>query len=297
MTDKMTERLDVRISHQKKQDFTEACDMQSDTPSNAIRRFVNSYIRRAKRDETREGLRAFLPRHLGKFAASISLCLIAAITIRSLFSNTDALFTFYDFDKNGVIELGEIAPNDIHLHRVLNIDGEAGISPDEFVAKATMVWKFTDPKTMPFVETKNFGFFKITKSISSSSIDDLPEGTYLFPKNPKDNLISIEAYKAENMTPEDLRGLNYQELRSRGPMKTRNKVDKYTEKFVVFDLTNFERPQINVSEQISTALYSRSKIFSRSVFWVEGVNTPHFVMGRGADAAILTNQTSKTTKH
>ena len=42
--EKKTERLDVRLSHEKKQAFSEACENQGDTPSTAVRRFINSYI-------------------------------------------------------------------------------------------------------------------------------------------------------------------------------------------------------------------------------------------------------------
>jgi len=37
--EKKSERLEVRLGYEEKQDFTEACENQGDTPSGAIRRF------------------------------------------------------------------------------------------------------------------------------------------------------------------------------------------------------------------------------------------------------------------
>lgn len=290
MTDKKTERLDVRISHEKKQAFNEACDIQSDTPSNAIRRFVNSYIRRAKRDATRAGLRNILPHRWQRIAAVTSVCLVTIIALKPFFSKTEDLFAFYDYNENGVIELGEISPNDFHLHRVLNIDGKAGISSNEFISKATMVWKFTDPDVKHKVVTKKTGMFGVTKTTKYTSldIDGLPEGSFLFPKDANDDLISLETYKSENMTPDDLRSIGYKDLRSMGLDTAQKKEPYFNSHFVVFDLTNVKKPQINVLEKTSAALYSKSMTFSRSIDWVEGFDTPHFVMGRGSDTAVLT---------
>jgi len=55
--EKKTERLDIRVSHQKKQAFTQACEDQGDTPSHAVRRFITTYIRRANRDEVASTIR------------------------------------------------------------------------------------------------------------------------------------------------------------------------------------------------------------------------------------------------
>ena len=63
--EKKSERLDIRVSHKKKMEFAEACADQGDTPSNAIRRFITSYIRRAKNDD----LKAFLQKMKWKRSA------------------------------------------------------------------------------------------------------------------------------------------------------------------------------------------------------------------------------------
>lgn len=48
--EKKSERLEVRLGYQEKQTFTEACENQGDTPSGAVRRFINGYVRRSDAD-------------------------------------------------------------------------------------------------------------------------------------------------------------------------------------------------------------------------------------------------------
>jgi len=50
-------------------------------------------------------------------------------------------FDRFDRDKSGVLEKGEILPSDHHLHRALDIDGSAGISPKEFYTKGNMQYR------------------------------------------------------------------------------------------------------------------------------------------------------------
>jgi len=42
--EKKSERLEVRLGYEEKQTFTEACENQGDTPSGAVRRFINGYV-------------------------------------------------------------------------------------------------------------------------------------------------------------------------------------------------------------------------------------------------------------
>ena len=177
--EKKSERIEIRVSHSKKQAFNQACENSGDTPSSAVRRFIDSYIRRADGDAFKEGVRAmgrmmrrrWLP--LGTVAA---LLLVGGyFTGQALkptpqdgpivTASTDEfppidypLFAAYDKNANGVLDLGEVADNDEHLHRVLNLDGEAGISPAEFYPKTKMQWGFvkkgsvetwTDDKGLP----------------------------------------------------------------------------------------------------------------------------------------------------
>lgn len=50
MDEKKSERLEVRLGYQEKQNFVEACDTQGDTPSGAVRRFIRGYVRRSDDD-------------------------------------------------------------------------------------------------------------------------------------------------------------------------------------------------------------------------------------------------------
>lgn len=48
--EKKSERFEVRLAHSKKQAFQDACDAQGDTPSLAVRRFIDGYLNRADAD-------------------------------------------------------------------------------------------------------------------------------------------------------------------------------------------------------------------------------------------------------
>jgi hypothetical protein len=53
-------------------------------------------------------------------------------------------FEKLDMDDNGLLMRGEILPSDHHLHRLLDIDGEAGISPSEFYVTGNMHYKLAE---------------------------------------------------------------------------------------------------------------------------------------------------------
>lgn len=161
--EKKSDRIEIRVSHSKKQAFNAACENQGDIPSNALRRFIDGYIRRADKDAFHDGLRAF-----GRMAQRrwLPLSVVAAALLVSgyftgqalrtpavdgpkMTASIDtfppinyALFAAYDKNANGVLDLGEITDDDSHLHRVLNLDGEAGIAPAEFYAKGKMQWAY-----------------------------------------------------------------------------------------------------------------------------------------------------------
>ena len=161
--EKKSERIEIRVSHSKKQAFNQACETSGDTTSSALRRFIDSYIRRADGDAFADGFRA-----MGRMAKRrwFPLSTVAALLLVGGYftgqalkptpqdgpivtASTDdfppidyALFAAYDKNANGVLDLGEVAENDEHLHRVLNLDGEAGISPAEFYTTGDMDWNF-----------------------------------------------------------------------------------------------------------------------------------------------------------
>jgi len=302
--EKKTERLDIRVSHAKKKAFAEACENQGDTPSNAVRRFIGTYVRREQRDELASAIR-FAPwkRYVSYFAICGILLLGAggiwsAVEIQKQNTRTQELFAVYDENKNGLIDFGEIASNDYHLHRVLNIDGVDGISKSEFILQGRMVWQFVNPETYQIVEDKR-GLFKQTsvtrKTVSMTgkpldpnqktfiSVDgELVELTPDMTPKERSELIS----KADALTyPEDLEHpVEYSEAYLA-------EAKKYTSKMVSFDLRDSARVNITVlAQQPSVTPVQNLTGYQRSVDWVEGRPTPEHVMGEGREKATLTAQ-------
>lgn len=58
--DKKTDRIEIRVSPNEKSEFSTACDLQGDTPSSALRRFMTGYIRRKNADTLSSAFRAYL---------------------------------------------------------------------------------------------------------------------------------------------------------------------------------------------------------------------------------------------
>ena len=85
--EKKSERLEVRLGYQEKQDFTEACDLQGDTPSGAIRRFINGYVRRSDGDVIASALRGSAKRKLLPVMAVAGLLAISAAGLYTAFTN------------------------------------------------------------------------------------------------------------------------------------------------------------------------------------------------------------------
>lgn len=146
------DRFEIRLPYTKKQDFIKACEDQSDTPSASIRRFINSYIRRANADNL-----AFKAMPIAGFFKRKALMGVAAIALigsaifavpKGIDSYTNHknertrlnLFATYDANNDGLIALGEITQDDVSLHRVLDVDNELGISKDEFQTSGKMFW-------------------------------------------------------------------------------------------------------------------------------------------------------------
>jgi len=300
--EKKTERLDIRVSHAKKKAFAEACENQGDTPSNAVRRFISTYVRREQRDERAAAIR-FSPwkRYVGYFAlGGILLIGVAGIWTVVEAQKQDALaqelFALYDKNGNNLIDLGEISSNDYHLQRVLNIDGVDGISPSEFMLQGKMVWQFVNPETYQIVEDKA-GVFKqtaITRKTVSMTGEPLDPDQEMF--------ISIDG-KLVELTP-DITEKERLELLSQADALTYPEdlehpaeysgaylaaVKKYAPKMVTFDLQNPGRVNITVLEQQPSVTPVQSLSgYERSVDWVEGRPTPELVMGKGRENAVLT---------
>jgi len=292
--EKKTERLDVRLSHEKKQAFSEACENQGDTPSSAVRRFVNSYIRRSNRDDLGATIRG-TTKGKGLFiTGGIAALIAAALFIPKLINSSQnemspkELFAYYDYDSSGVIELGEISRNDEDLHRVLNIDGNAGISPKEFYTKGTMVWSFTDPNETHLLEdtiekTPEGIRHRRRTFVSTFDADEIPEGTVIPTGDPEKPYLTLEEFKALDKPIWEVQNIDVPPEIKRAAMQDAPTPQIVKQSFVIFDLRDIENFQIDVLEHTSHALMSKSIKFQRSVEWVEGEDKPHFVMGAGHD--------------
>lgn len=283
--EKKTDRLDVRLSHDKKQAFSEACENQGDTPSQAVRRFINSYIRRSNRDDLGAAIRG-TTKGKGYFMVGGIAAILAAIfffpillNVMSIGMSKQELFAYYDYDNSGVIELGEISRNDINLHRVLNIDGKPGISMEEFYTNGTMVWSFVEPDEIDTIEESRTTLKHDRKVIYK--VPDFPEGTLIPTGNPEKPFLTVAEFKALGKPIWEVQ--KNLKIDPREALKHESRVinESPQKKFVVFDLRDIEKIQVDVLEYTSQGLISKSMPFMRSVEWIEGKDKPHFVMGNG----------------
>jgi len=148
--EKKSERFEIRLPFSKKQAFVEACEAQGDTPSEALRRFIHTYLRRSEEDSlgpARRRLR-YKARQNWVFGLSGVLAIgamsiagpqgCASIKAQKIESQRQALFAAYDKDGSGALERGEVTSNDKALHDVLDIDDSGGISLKEFLPKGRM---------------------------------------------------------------------------------------------------------------------------------------------------------------
>lgn len=296
--EKKTERLDIRVSYAKKKAFAEACENQGDTPSNAVRRFISTYVRREQRDEMAAAIR-FSPwkRYLGYFAIG-GILLLGAGGVWSAFetqkqnTRTEELFAVYDDNKNRLIDLGEIAPNDYHLQRVLNIDGVDGISMSEFAVQGRMMWKFVNAETYKIVTngSGNFGDSSVTTMRSSISKDGKPinpnQKTYVHVEG---ELVELPANMTLEETLDLISKVDIQDPQFEYSDEHLAEMKKYVSKLVEFDLRNSDRVNITVLEQQVGGTFVQTFMnFQRSVDWINGRATPELVIGEGHENAVLT---------
>lgn len=177
-SEKKSERIEIRVGFDEKTSFVDACDSQGDTPSGALRRFIKGYVRRAKGDILGEANRRLLRRYGVVAGVGFASLFILGLGISAMHESENARiveamadygplqspeatspvttdrsdpgpelqandFVRWDSDGNGILIVGEILPNDNHLHRVLDLDGN-GISIDEFWAKGRMIYAVAD---------------------------------------------------------------------------------------------------------------------------------------------------------
>ncbi|MEP3890171.1 MAG: hypothetical protein ABJN69_06865 [Hellea sp.] len=149
--EKKSERLEVRLGYEEKQTFTEACENQGDTPSSAVRRFINGYVRRSDEDVLSSAWRGAVKRRAWKpiaFAAVFAAiaALFWGLSNRASVETDGAIFSARDINGDGQLEYSEhgIPPglNDTPngVMRVLDLDADGKISREEFVQKGRMVY-------------------------------------------------------------------------------------------------------------------------------------------------------------
>lgn len=258
--EKKTERIEIRVRHSKKQAFNTACENSGDTPSSALRRFIDGYIKRADQDAFADGIRAMgrmTRRRWLPISAGVTALLLGGIfAFQALqpapqdgpivtastedFPPIDyTLFAAYDKNANGVLDLGEVAENDEHLHRVLNLDGEAGIAPSEFYTKAKMRWQYVE------------------KNSVKTDVDGagLPTARIIKPRDTK--IVEF-----------DLTDSNFPKIQVRDPIK------KVLDEPPNLDLNPPLRAKLLSKMGDAKVTVKRSELTDRSVSWERGKKSP-----------------------
>lgn len=149
--EKKSERLEVRLGYQEKNDFIEACDLQGDNPSGAVRRFINGYVKRSDGDVLSSAWRGAAKRRGWKPAIFIIVFAAIAAMFWGVSQNypimsDDAIFTARDKNNDGQLEYAEHAippglggsPNGVM--RVLDLDSSGTISRAEFTREGRMAY-------------------------------------------------------------------------------------------------------------------------------------------------------------
>lgn len=138
--EKKSERLEIRLPYSKKQAFIDACEDQSDTPSSAIRRFIDTYVRRNNRDNFSFGVRS-LKRVVFRpiFWAGVTAVAVSALMIwnaqPSPIDQKTVLFSEYDQNADQVLDASEINLDQEQMKILLSAldnDGSKNISLEEF---------------------------------------------------------------------------------------------------------------------------------------------------------------------
>lgn len=113
MTDKKSERLEIRLSHARKQAFIKACDENGITSSEAIRLFIDAYIAQSRwkriKNITKE-MTMIVKRNPAKTATTALASLIFGLVALTGPSIADEkAFKKYDQDDNGRITHEELS--------------------------------------------------------------------------------------------------------------------------------------------------------------------------------------------
>ena len=137
--EKKSESLDIRLPYEQKREFMEATRKRGETASNALRRFIASYIedaRLAEQSNPVQEITMTLARHRLKTIATAAGAALGVFSVSALPSAADSTaFEALDKNKDGVITEGEILPGqDADIIAKLDTDGSGGVSQAELEA-------------------------------------------------------------------------------------------------------------------------------------------------------------------
>lgn len=185
MTEKKSERLEVRLGFQEKSDFVEACDTQGDTPSSALRRFIRGYVRRADADLLGSAWRGVYRKRGAPIALGVGGVMAAGLLIWAGLNFTanqpvsdDAIFSARDLNGDGILQASEHRLPDRNseephsVMRVLDLDASGTISRKEFVARGRMVFAIApDDGVLPSEDNPRMTFveFEFGKNETQSN--------------------------------------------------------------------------------------------------------------------------------
>ena len=142
--EKKSESLDIRLPYQQKQDFMAATKQRGETASQALRRFIATYIEEARLEDQPNKVQEItmtLARHRFKSIATAAGAAIGVFSVTALPSAADSTaFDALDKNNDGIITEGEIAPGyDADIIAKLDTDGSGGVSREELEAAGNRV--------------------------------------------------------------------------------------------------------------------------------------------------------------
>lgn len=142
--EKKSESLDIRLPYEQKREFMDATRKRGETASNALRRFIATYIEEARLAEQPNPVQEItmtLARHRFKTIATAAGAALGVFSITALPSAADSTaFDALDKNKDGLITEGEIAPgHDADIIAKLDTDGSGGVSREELEAAGNRV--------------------------------------------------------------------------------------------------------------------------------------------------------------
>jgi antitoxin component of RelBE/YafQ-DinJ toxin-antitoxin module len=141
--EKKSERLEVRLSHSEKQAFTDACRENGLSPSQAVRQFIDAYIRQSRLSRIKaiaKEVTMIAKRNPAKSVSTLAATAAAVFFLTAAPSAAnEAAFKVYDANEDGAITLGEIAQGaDDEIIFFLDSDGSGGVTLNEFDTTVTI---------------------------------------------------------------------------------------------------------------------------------------------------------------